>query len=90
VRPPLGVHGWPARATESVDVPPGSTLLLYTDGLVERRDRDIDEGLAEMCRRASARYRPDLQELCDELAGAAATDDDVALLAIRIDTTHMR
>jgi GAF domain-containing protein len=88
--PPLGVRGRHVRATESVDLAPGSTLLLYTDGLVERRDRDIDEGLAEMCRRASARYRPDLQELCDELAGAAATDDDVALLAIRIDTTHMR
>ena len=67
-------------------LPAGSTLLLYTDGLVERRGENLDQGL-ERARDAVARHggRP-VSELLDsilaELVGDAPSDD-VALLAVR-------
>ena len=50
----------------------GATVLLYTDGLVERRDRDIDAGTAELRPACSASCAElPLEELCDRRAGAA-------------------
>ena len=43
--PPLGTGGW-MHASGSIPLGPGSTAVLYTDGLVERRDEDLDEGIA--------------------------------------------
>jgi len=65
----------------------GSTLLLYTDGLVERRDQVFDEGV-ELLGHALAdlRDRP-VEQLCDELLGRLLPDraeDDVALVAVRL------
>ncbi|MGW6913448.1 SpoIIE family protein phosphatase [Kitasatospora sp. NPDC054939] len=48
--PPLGVGGHPFEAVETV-LEPGSVLALYTDGLIERGEGDIDEGMAELLRR---------------------------------------
>lgn len=45
--PPLGTGGW-MHASGSVPLGPGSTAVLYTDGLVERRDEDLDEGIASL------------------------------------------
>lgn len=45
--PPLGTGGW-LHASGSVPLGPGSTAVLYTDGLVERRDEDLDEGIASL------------------------------------------
>ena len=65
---------------------PGSTLLLYTDGLVERRDVALDERLDELTRAASE-GQGGLEELCDRVLqgvlGAGEPDDDVALLVVR-------
>jgi serine phosphatase RsbU (regulator of sigma subunit)/DNA-binding response OmpR family regulator/anti-sigma regulatory factor (Ser/Thr protein kinase) len=83
---PLGT----AEASEFSDwegeLPAGSTVLLYTDGLVERRGEPIDAGLARL--RESLREAPeDLERLCSHLLArapsAAVTLDDVALLAVR-------
>lgn len=78
-----------ARYPESqLVLEPGSTLLLYTDGLVEDRARPIDEGL-ELLRRSAT---PDLppEELCDLLLAALGrtgdNDDDVAMLAVRLES----
>jgi PAS domain S-box-containing protein len=76
------------RAADSVDVPPGSTLLIYTDGLVEDRHRDIDEGI-DILRNAFAKADPAMpaQELADLLiteAGPGDQDDDRCLLLVRI------
>ncbi|WP_199814927.1 SpoIIE family protein phosphatase [Streptomyces sp. NRRL WC-3549] len=74
--------GWPDA---HADLPPRSTLLLYTDGLVESRSRDIEAGLATLRRHAAALARRDIEEFLDELlARIRPSGDDVALLALRI------
>ncbi|MFJ8976773.1 SpoIIE family protein phosphatase [Streptomyces sp. NPDC102282] len=73
--------GWPdARA----ELPPRSTLLLYTDGLVESRTRDIEAGLALLRRHAAALAHHDVEDFLDELlARIDPSGDDVALLVLR-------
>lgn len=67
----------------------GSVLVFCTDGLVERRDRPLDEGLARLADAAAGAGPPgDVEALCDRVLGALAGDgegeDDVALLAVRV------
>jgi anti-sigma regulatory factor (Ser/Thr protein kinase) len=66
--------------------PVGSVLLLYTDGLIERRDESLDEGLERLAGAALDAARRDDDSFADRvyraLVGQAATDDDIALLAI--------
>ncbi|WP_344007913.1 ATP-binding SpoIIE family protein phosphatase, partial [Streptomyces thermocarboxydovorans] len=84
IGPPLGLGGLPFEAAE-IDLPEGSLLALYTDGLVETRTRDIDEGLDELCR-AVALPVPSLDALCDtvlERLLPVSPEDDVALLLAR-------
>jgi serine phosphatase RsbU (regulator of sigma subunit) len=81
----LGVGPDSARVEHACLLPPGSTLLLFTDGLIERRGANLDDGLAWLCEElARLRHLP-LEELCDRLLGVLpeALDDDVALLALR-------
>jgi serine phosphatase RsbU (regulator of sigma subunit) len=83
---PIGVPGPARREHESVSLAQGSTVLLYTDGLVETRDGDIDVGLAQLVERVAAHDAADgPQALVDRLL-AARTDltDDVALLAVQL------
>lgn len=73
---------WPDAREE---IPAESTLLLYTDGLVESREHPIDTGLANLRRHAAALARRDVEDFCDELlARIDPGGDDVALLALRI------
>ncbi|WP_249523300.1 SpoIIE family protein phosphatase [Modestobacter marinus] len=79
----------PAPAVEwSGLVPPGATLLLFTDGLVESRTSDIDTGLARLRAAAERGAGAGADELCDrllaELAGTYRADD-IALLALTRD-----
>ncbi|MER5205039.1 SpoIIE family protein phosphatase [Streptomyces sp. NPDC002825] len=83
--PPLGTGGW-LHASGSIALPPGSTAVLYTDGLVERRREDIDEGVAALARAlAGASGTP--QVVCDRLLRSlgvtAEHDDDVAVLVVQ-------
>ncbi|WP_431917684.1 GAF domain-containing SpoIIE family protein phosphatase [Micromonospora wenchangensis] len=82
--PLLGLTRPTPRTGAEVLLAPGDTLLLYTDGLVERRDQSIDEGMAQLCARvAAAGVRPPA-DLCDLLLGTGhRREDDVALLALR-------
>ncbi len=67
-------------------VPPGSTLLLYTDGLVERRGVPLEDSLEALVE-AAGEAEEDLDKLCDRVVGAVLPklqpSDDVALLAVR-------
>ena len=83
----LGVDPMLPRPDHGARLAPGSTLLLYTDGLVERRDRDIDVGTAALVDAVAACAGLPLDELCDrvlELLFLPDAEDDVAVLAVRI------
>ncbi|MFI1016802.1 SpoIIE family protein phosphatase [Streptomyces sp. NPDC020965] len=70
---------------------PGDTLLLYTDGLIERRHDALDEGLSALLHRAEELSGYGVDEQVDRLLGAATgdTDDDTSLIAVRVrDTTE--
>jgi serine phosphatase RsbU (regulator of sigma subunit) len=87
VGPPLGTD-WPGeRADGLVDLLPGCTLLLFTDGLFERRTGDLDTGRAQLLAAVEARAGEPLADLCDGLLVellADGAEDDVALLAVRV------
>ncbi|WP_327242464.1 PP2C family protein-serine/threonine phosphatase [Streptomyces sp. NBC_01320] len=82
---PVGIDASVSRFSHDHPLPPGSTLLLFTDGLVERRDQDIDTGLGDLAERAARLATAPLEELCDALVSRSGQvfDDDVALLALR-------
>lgn len=83
--PPLGTGGW-MHASGSVPLGPGSTAVLYTDGLVERRNEDLDEGIAAL-ERALAGATGTPQVVCDRLVRSTGVtadhDDDVAVLVLQ-------
>ncbi len=83
---PLGVPVDEARRPADLSVTPGSTVLLYTDGLVESRGSDIDADLADLVdvvRGHLPHHGP--QALVDRLTGRAGElDDDVAVLAAQV------
>ncbi|CAM5292939.1 SpoIIE family protein phosphatase [Streptomyces avidinii] len=81
---PLGAGGQDFR-TEEVQLPPGSLLVLYTDGLIEARDRDLDEGMEQLAGALRQVDQP-LEELCEgilRLLLPSAQQDDVAVLLAR-------
>jgi GAF domain-containing protein/anti-sigma regulatory factor (Ser/Thr protein kinase) len=84
---PIGVTA--ARRYEEVEIElePGDTVVLYTDGLVERRGEPIDDGIAALVEIAAGLAGRGAEEICDRLlsaSGAEAVADDVAILAIRL------
>ncbi|MFF6810197.1 SpoIIE family protein phosphatase [Streptomyces sp. NPDC012403] len=91
---PIGVGGVDFEAVE-LDAPAGATLLLYTDGLVESRLRDVWTGIEQLREKLAATaqltgpdHPPPLEALCDEvldMLGPGDRDDDIALLAARFD-----
>ncbi|GHG36868.1 SpoIIE family protein phosphatase [Streptomyces albogriseolus] len=91
---PIGVGGVDFEAVE-LEAPAGATLLLYTDGLVESRLRDVWTGIEQLREKLAATaqltgpdHPPPLEALCDEvldMLGPGDRDDDIALLAARFD-----
>ncbi|MFJ6718550.1 SpoIIE family protein phosphatase [Streptomyces sp. NPDC091259] len=87
--PPLGLGGLPFEAAE-VELPEGSILTLYTDGLLRARDHDIDDALDNMFE-ALIRPASTLETVCDRVLTAMLThppEDDVALLVARTRALH--
>ncbi|MFD4790052.1 PP2C family protein-serine/threonine phosphatase [Streptomyces sp. NPDC058459] len=84
----LGVDPGVQRAGADAVLPPGGTLLLYTDGLVERRGEPLDHSLTRLRQHAAALVGRTPDVLCEELLTGLATDaeDDVAMLALRLPT----
>ncbi|MET9466865.1 ATP-binding SpoIIE family protein phosphatase, partial [Streptomyces sp. NPDC006544] len=91
---PIGVGGVDFEAVE-LDAPAGATLVLYTDGLVESRLRDVWTGIEQLRERLATTaqltgldHPPPLEALCDDILdmlGPGDRDDDIALLAARFD-----
>jgi serine phosphatase RsbU (regulator of sigma subunit) len=75
--------------TAETSLPPGSLLVCYTDGLVERRDRIIDEGLDWLRQRVLEYVDDDIDTLCNKLVDDPfvphPSPDDVCVLALRTD-----
>jgi serine phosphatase RsbU (regulator of sigma subunit)/anti-sigma regulatory factor (Ser/Thr protein kinase) len=84
IDPPLGVDSGIPRRTTTVPVPPGAVLALFTDGLIERRDRPVTHGIARL---QEALGTGTAEQRCataiQTMLGGADPADDVALLVVR-------
>ncbi|MFH9011058.1 SpoIIE family protein phosphatase [Streptomyces sp. NPDC017943] len=86
----LGTQGNVSRPDATTLLSPGSTLVLYTDGLIEEPRRNLDEGLNRLRQHAAALAHRPLASFTDHLlrrVRPAGNDDDVALLALRVPKT---
>ena len=83
----VGVDASVSRRTLDAEVRPGTTLVAYTDGLIERPGGDLDGGIAELCARLAATpVDADPRVLCDAaVSGTLDGRDDVALIAVRFE-----
>ncbi|WP_258723368.1 SpoIIE family protein phosphatase [Cellulomonas sp. NS3] len=95
VRPDLllGVDPDATRSEATLTLQPGATLVLFTDGLVERRDEGISEGLARLRSTLEELAGRDLHSLCDEVVARmlpSRPKDDVVVLALRLDPVEAR
>jgi serine phosphatase RsbU (regulator of sigma subunit) len=83
----LGVDPASPRSESELVLERGTTVLLFTDGLVERRGTDLDTGLARLVDVARELAGQPLDELCDDLIERLVQghpEDDVALVALRL------
>ncbi|MEE2853773.1 MAG: SpoIIE family protein phosphatase [Actinomycetota bacterium] len=91
---PLAVRRNEPRPQATQVLPPGSTLMLFTDGLVERKHESIDDGIARAADVLAQTMTSPLDTVADvvlrELAPAAGYDDDVAMVIYRHQQTPLR
>jgi serine phosphatase RsbU (regulator of sigma subunit)/anti-sigma regulatory factor (Ser/Thr protein kinase) len=90
---PLGTGIESKYRQDTYELPAGSTVVLYTDGLVERRGRSIDEGLADLRSAVGGAPKdPDrlLEHVLERVVGGRERGDDIALLAARVLTVAPR
>jgi serine phosphatase RsbU (regulator of sigma subunit)/PAS domain-containing protein len=83
----LGVDAGTVRQESVVTLDRGATVLLYTDGLVERRDSDLDAGVTRLRRTLTELAHLPLEELLDEVLERLVDgrpEDDVAVVAVRL------
>jgi serine phosphatase RsbU (regulator of sigma subunit)/anti-sigma regulatory factor (Ser/Thr protein kinase) len=84
---PLGTGISTKYRQETLELPAGTVIVLYTDGLVERRGRSIDDGLRDLqIAVLDAPKDPDrlLEHILDRVVGSGERGDDIALLAVRL------
>jgi serine phosphatase RsbU (regulator of sigma subunit) len=89
--PPLGAANPPFEVVD-LPVPDGGLLVLYTDGLIESAECDIDSGMTHLAQLLRAHHAQDLGQLCNSLIGAMLgadpwCPDDAALLVVRVHAT---
>lgn len=81
---PLGVGAGLTRRSTSIALGPGTTVCLYTDGLVERRGVSIDDGIDRLARTVTADAAESVcAAVMSALVGDATLDDDIAVLVLR-------
>jgi serine phosphatase RsbU (regulator of sigma subunit) len=83
---PLGFPGQGACAGVKVGLPAGSTLALYSDGLVQTPSRTLDEGIAELQRALAVTAALPIRAACDTIASRLAVGgrDDATLVLVRV------
>jgi anti-sigma regulatory factor (Ser/Thr protein kinase)/putative methionine-R-sulfoxide reductase with GAF domain len=90
VDPPLGVASPARRQTTTVDLPPGSVVCFYTDGLVERRDEPLGARLDKLAATVSAAPPEDVCiRVTGRLVGLDPSPDDMALLVLRREPSYL-
>jgi anti-sigma regulatory factor (Ser/Thr protein kinase)/putative methionine-R-sulfoxide reductase with GAF domain len=84
--PPLGTLPFATYSEVEIMLEPGDTILLYTDGLIERRSEPLTDGLERLRVLASTPASADqlCQRVTHELVPAGGGDDDIAVVALRI------
>ncbi|MFI5497006.1 PP2C family protein-serine/threonine phosphatase [Actinoplanes sp. NPDC051859] len=82
----LGTRRPGPRQDHVVTLEPGSSVVLYTDGLVERRHAALDDGLRQLTDALAGQQHLDAEQLCDHLLArfAQAADDDIVLLVLQV------
>jgi serine phosphatase RsbU (regulator of sigma subunit) len=81
---PIGIADPSRREVTTLTLAPGAVLCLYTDGLVERRDEPIDEGLARLCQAVMPGPPEDVcVSAMQAMVGRQPPGDDIALLVLR-------
>ena len=84
VDPPIGVTDAPVRQVTTLALAPGAVLCLFTDGLVERRDEPIDDGITLLCETVTPGPPEGVCVLVMQaLVGSQYPGDDIALLVLR-------
>ena len=84
VDPPIGVADARRRQVTTLALAPGAVLCLFTDGLVERRDEPIDDGITRLCQAVTPGPPEDVcVSIMRALVGSQYPGDDVALLVLR-------
>ena len=89
----LGVDCTAERPESALDLVPGATVLLYTDGLIERRGSTLDEGISRLVDQLATLVGTPLEEFCDALLEGmlqGTPQDDVAIVAVRLSTSRPR
>ncbi|MET0787941.1 MAG: SpoIIE family protein phosphatase [Cellulomonas sp.] len=83
---PLVGFGGAGRTTATVDLDPGDVLVYYTDGLIERRDRGLRDGIEALSAVAAAVTARDAAGVGEELLSRLADhpEDDVAVVVVRV------
>jgi phosphoserine phosphatase RsbU/P len=81
---PIGVADAPARQVSTLALAPGAALCMFTDGLVERRNEPIDDGITRLCQAVTAGPPEDVcVAVIQALVGGQDPGDDIALLVLR-------
>ncbi len=82
--PPIGVQADAIYDSVTVELPPGATLLAFTDGLIERRGEGLDDGFARLLDCATSTERT-LDGLLDDVLAELTpdgVDDDIAIVGL--------
>ena len=90
--PPLGLPHAPSFVEEEVSMPPGTSILLYTDGLIERRNESLETGLERLRSTAEEVFtgtelNDEITELLARMIDGPRPSDDVALMLLYRDAT---
>jgi sigma-B regulation protein RsbU (phosphoserine phosphatase) len=85
----IGIADQVRRPATTVQIPPGTLLCFYTDGLIERPGELIDDGLTRLCQAVTAQS-PDVAcaAVMQALVGSGSARDDIALLMVRRQEAH--